>query len=122
MQEKSNPQQSTQRCFNCNRTRHFARDCRSSRKLNQMGYQIWQMNGRGASISVRKNFQNYQSNNIQNDQVSEDFAIINTLLIRKSHQQPINKTIATRKVKTTQQTLFKTLTTLKESAKQTAMG
>ena len=87
-----------------------------------MGYQIWQMNGRGASISVRKNFQNYQSNNIQNDQVSEDFAIINTLLIRKSHQQPINKTIATRKVKTTQQTLFKTLTTLKESAKQTAMG
>ena len=70
------------------------------------------MNNRGAPISVTENFQNYKSKNIQNYQVSEvcpslndvyqhseGFATINSLLIRKSHQQPINKTLATKKIK-----------------------
>ena len=107
---KKNPQQSTQRCFKCNRTGHFARDCRSARQLNQMGYQDWQINDR---ISVAENFQNGQSKNIQNDEVSEvcpsfnddlyqqpgDFATINSLLVRNSNQQKINKILSTKKEK-----------------------
>ena len=50
--------------FKCNRTRHFAKDFQSAKRLNQIGSQEFEINDRSAQISVAENFQNFQSSRV----------------------------------------------------------